>query len=78
MNMNRIGKFQTRSLLNEFDAALIRLYGRNMLDASISRYEALEACEKHGSPDKAAEILGARACGMDASPRQAEESLAKV
>ena len=63
MNMNRIGKFEMRQLINEFDATLIRLYGQNMCDASISRYEALEACQAFGSPSRAAEAYGSR-CGF--------------
>lgn len=67
MNMNRIGKFEMRQLINEFDATLIRLYGQNMCDASISRYEALEACRAYGSPGKAAEEFGTR-CGFMLQP----------
>lgn len=58
MNMNKVGKFEMRALINEFDATLIRLYGQNMCDASINRYEALEACQKFGSPSRAAEVFG--------------------
>jgi hypothetical protein len=60
MNMNRVGKFEMRELINEFDATLIRLYGQNMCDAAISRYEALAACQQCGSPSKAAEMFGVR------------------
>lgn len=67
MNMNKIGKFEMRELINEFDSTLIRLYGHNMCDASISRYEALEACLEHGSPSKAAEVFGFR-CGLTLQP----------
>ena len=63
MEMNRIGKFEMRKLINEFDATLIRLYGQNMCDASISRYEALAACNEFDSPSKAAEVFGLR-CGL--------------
>jgi hypothetical protein len=63
ITMNRIGKFEMRQLINEFDATLIRLYGQNMCDASISRFEALEACNQFGNPSKAAEACGAR-CGF--------------
>jgi hypothetical protein len=62
-NMNRVGKFEMRKLINEFDATLIRLYGQNMCDASISRYEAIEACTHYGNPSKAAEVFGMR-CGL--------------
>lgn len=59
MTMNSIGKFAMRQLVDEFDATLIRLYGMNMLDAEISRYEALGACTAFESPGKAAEVVGA-------------------
>jgi len=68
MEMNRIGKFESRRLINEFDAELIRRYGMNMLDASISRFEALCACQALGSPGKAAEFFAARCgCGIVAA-----------
>ena len=60
MDMNPIGKFEMREILNEFDATLIRLFGVNMLDAAISRYEALEAYSKVRCPRKAAELSGLR------------------
>jgi len=60
MNMNKIGKFEMREIVNEFDATLIRLYGMNMRDAAISRYEALNACNECECPRKAAEIFGQR------------------
>jgi hypothetical protein len=60
MDMNKIGKFEMRRIVNEFDAALIRLFGVNMLDAAINRYEALIACEEFDCPRKAAEAYGLR------------------
>jgi hypothetical protein len=60
MNMNHIGKFEMREIINEFDATLIRLFGVNMLDAAINRYEALGACSEFHCPRKAAEISGLR------------------
>ena len=60
MNMNNIGKFEMRKIVNEFDATLIRLYGVNMLDIAISRYEALGACNEFDCPSKAAEVYGLR------------------
>jgi hypothetical protein len=60
MDMNHIGKFEMREILNEFDATLIRLFGVNMLDAAISRYEALDAYRKVRCPQKAAELSGLR------------------
>lgn len=60
MDMNRIGKFEMRRIVDEFDATLIRLYGVNMLDAAISRYEALGVCDEFSCPRKAAEIAGLR------------------
>jgi hypothetical protein len=60
MNMNNIGKFEMLKIVNEFDATLIRLYGVNMLDAAINRFEALIACDEFHCPRKAAEIYGQR------------------
>jgi hypothetical protein len=60
MDMNHIGKFEMREILNEFDATLIRLFGVNMLDAAISRYEALETYSTVRCPRKAAELSGLR------------------
>lgn len=57
MNMNRVGKFETLKIMNEFDQALIEQYGINMTDARITRYEALTAYEKTGSASKAAALL---------------------
>jgi hypothetical protein len=60
MDMNHIGKFEMREIINEFDATLIRLFGVNMLDAAINRYEALGAYSEFHCPRKAAEISGLR------------------
>lgn len=60
MDMNRIGKFEMRKIVNEFDARLIQLFGVNMLDAAISRREALDAYNEVHCPSKAAEIYGLR------------------
>jgi hypothetical protein len=57
MNMSKIGKFESLKIVNEFDRALIDLYGVNMTDAHITRYEVLEACNKVGCPKKAAEAF---------------------
>lgn len=57
MDMNRVGKFETLKIMNEFDRALIEKYGINMTDAHITRYEALTAYEKTKSAAKAAELL---------------------
>lgn len=60
MDMNNIGKFEMRSIISEFDATLIRLYGVNMLDAAISRHDALNAYSEVRCPRKAAELSGLR------------------
>jgi hypothetical protein len=60
MDMNNIGKYEMLQIVNEFDATLIRLYGVNMLDAAITRYEALNAYDEIHCPRKAAEIFGQR------------------
>jgi hypothetical protein len=60
MDMNSIGKFEMRTIISEFDSTLIRLYGVNMLDAAISRFEALNAYSEVHCPRKAAELSGLR------------------
>jgi len=60
MDMNRIGKFEMLRLVNEFDAALIQLFGVNMLDAAITRYEALGAVNELDCPRTAAQVYGLR------------------
>lgn len=58
MNMSKIGKFETLKIVNEFDRALIELFGINMTDARITRYEALNTYSETGCARKAAEKLG--------------------
>lgn len=60
MNMNTIGKFEMRGILNEIDATLIHLFGLNMLDAHISRHEALNAYDEFQCSSRAAEEMGMR------------------
>ncbi len=60
MNMTSVGKFEMRRIMDEFDATLIRLYGMNMLDASVTRYEALSTTSEFNCPRKAAEVTGLR------------------
>ncbi|HEY6896274.1 MAG TPA: hypothetical protein VI279_03355 [Rhodocyclaceae bacterium] len=60
MNMNQVGKFETRKIMNDFDAALIRVFGVNMLDAKITRHEALSAYDEVQCAHKAAELCGVR------------------
>jgi hypothetical protein len=60
MEMNNIGKFEMLKIVNEFDATLIRLFGVNMLDAAINRFEALSAYDEFRCPRKAAEVYGLR------------------
>jgi len=60
MNMNAIGKFEMLKIVNEFDATLIRLYGLNMLDARITRHEAMTAYSEFQCPRQAAEAAGVR------------------
>ena len=60
MNMNNIGKFEMRKIVNEFDSTLIQLYGVNMLDADISRLEAINAYDEFRCAHKAAEAYGQR------------------
>lgn len=63
MDMNKIGKFESLKIINEVDKALIELFGINITDAHITRYEVLSAYEKTGCPRKTAEMFG-RARGM--------------
>ncbi len=60
MNMSNVGKFESLKIVNEFDKSLIEMFGINMTDARITRYEVLEACGKLGSARKAAEAFGAQ------------------
>lgn len=60
MNMNPIGKFEMREIVREFENTLIRLYGVNMLDAAISRYEALGIYNEVRCARTAAAICGMR------------------
>jgi hypothetical protein len=60
MEMTRIGKFEMRRIVDEFDATLIRLYGLNMRDAAVSRLDALNLYNEVHSASKAAEICGER------------------
>lgn len=60
MNMNPIGKFEMRDIVREFENTLIRLYGVNMLDAAISRYEALGIYNEVRCARTAAAICGMR------------------
>lgn len=55
MEMNRVGKFETRRIVNEIDSVLITSYGVNMLDAKITREEALRTFNETGSTRAAAD-----------------------
>lgn len=58
MNMSNVGKFESLKIVNEFDRALIEMYGINMTDARITRYEALASYSATGCATKAAEEFG--------------------
>lgn len=60
MNINKVGKFEALKIVNEFDSALIELYGINMTDARITRYEVLATIEETHCVRKAAERFGAQ------------------
>ena len=60
MDMNSIGKFEMRTVISEFDSTLIRLAGVNLLDAQISRFDALNAYSAVHCSRKAAELSGLR------------------
>lgn len=57
MNMNKVGKFEGLKILNAFDSALIEMYGINMTDARITRYEVLSSYGETGCVEKSAELL---------------------
>ncbi len=63
MTMNAIGKFAMRQIINEIEATLIKLYGFNLLDAHITRHEALNAYREFQCPRRAGEMIGIR-CGL--------------
>jgi len=58
MNMNQVGKFESLRIVNEFDKALIEMFGINMTDARITRYEVLARLDETGCAMKAAESFG--------------------
>jgi hypothetical protein len=60
MSINRVGKFEARKMVDEFDRTLIELFGVNMSDVGITRFDALSAIEETGSIRKAAEAFGVR------------------
>lgn len=60
VDITRIGKFEMRRIIDEFEATLIRLYGVNMRDAAISRLDALNLYNEVHSASRAAEICGER------------------
>lgn len=60
MEMNRVGKFEVRRIVNEIDALLIASYGVNMTDAKITREEALRAFNETGSTRQAVEQCASR------------------
>lgn len=60
MSLTRVGKFEMRRIVQEFDETLIRLYGMNMRDAAITRLDALNLYNEVNSACKAAEICGER------------------
>jgi hypothetical protein len=58
MNMSQVGKFESLKIINEFDKALIEMFGVNMTDARITRYEVLARLDENGCALKAAESFG--------------------
>lgn len=71
MEMNRVGKFEVRRIVNEIDSILIESYGANMLDARITREEALRAFKETGTTREAAEACARR---RDLQPLPAKAS----
>jgi hypothetical protein len=60
MNMSQVGKFESLRIVNEFDKALIDMFGINMTDARITRYEVLASLDETGCAMKAAASFGLR------------------
>ena len=60
MEMNAVGKFEVRRIINEIDGILIRDFGVNMLDAKITREEALSAYNEVNSTTSAAHLCAER------------------
>ncbi len=58
MDMSKVGKYEGLQIVNEFDKALIELYGINMTDARITRYEVLSSYDETGCPRKSAQNFG--------------------
>lgn len=58
MNMNKIGKFEGLQIVNDFDKTLIELYGINMTDARVTRYEVLASYDETGCVRTSAENFG--------------------
>ncbi len=58
MNMSKVGKFESLRIVNEFDRALIEMFGINMTDARITRYEVLASLDETGCALKAAQSFG--------------------
>jgi len=56
--MNRIGKFETLTIVNAVDRALIDRFGINMTDAKVDRYEVLSAYAETGNANEAADFIG--------------------
>lgn len=60
MSFNRVGKFEGMKIVKEFDQTLIELYGVNMTDAEITRFEALTAVSHASSVRAAVEAIGTK------------------
>lgn len=58
--MNRIGKFEMHNIINAIDSVMIERFGVNLLDARITRQEALGAYAERQDPREAALLLGQR------------------
>ena len=59
MSFNKVGKFEGMKIVKEFDQILAELYGVNMTDAGITRFEALSAVEQaSGDAREAVDVIG--------------------
>lgn len=58
--MNKIGKFESLSIVNAIDGALIERFGINLTDARVTRYDALAAYTDAGDAIAAADLIAAQ------------------
>ena len=60
MYISKVGKLEIRAIVLDFEKTLIEKFGMNMLDAAITRADAVNAFNETGCPHQAAELCAAR------------------